>query len=206
MAPSLSNADVSAIIFLALVVLIRVRRTYRLSRGAPYTPATVFAYGGFSTVVFVLLAASTVYVAVGTWGPLALALLAPYAAIVAGAAWVAYARVRARVRLERSADGQLVYRLPVIVPAISVVLFVVRVGIEIALFGLNAIATFSIPTTVSTASLLVLVGADLVYGVSIGVLLGRGFGVRVAASRFLEGEKAGQPAQAPEAPLPDGTR
>ncbi len=190
---SLSQADTSALVVLAIIVLIMVRRTVALAQGAQYGPTRIFAYGGFSMFLFAFFAATTIYVAWGTWGPIGLALLAPYAAIVVGAALVAEPIVRRRVKFETRAGGAVYYRLPLIIPVLTLVLFVVRVAVEIWMFGLAAFASFAIPTSLSVGSLAILIAFDLVYGVSIGLLVGRGLGVRRA---FLD-----RPKDAP-APLP----
>jgi hypothetical protein len=193
MTAPLGSSDASVIVILAIIVLVMARRTYRLSQGTPYSPGRVFAYGGFSFLLFGILAASTLYVAVGTWGPIAYGLLAPYAAIIVGAVWVALPHVRARVTFERRGGGTLYYRLPLLIPVLSVVLFVARLGIEVGVFGLAAVGTISFPTSLPAGTLLVLIGADLTYGVSIGLLLGRGLGIRAAAERFLASEKRPAP-------------
>jgi hypothetical protein len=176
----LSSADASAVVVLALIVLVMVRRTYALSQGTVYGPVRVFAYSGFSMFLFGFFAASTVYVAVGTWGTAAYALLAPYAAIVAGAALAVEPRIRPLVRFEDRADGSLYYHLPLVVPVLSLGLFLARLAVEIALFGLSAIAAFSFPTTLPLGALELLIAFDLLFGLSIGLLIGRGLAVRRA--------------------------
>ena len=178
----LSSADTSAVVVLALIVLILLRRTYRLAQGAPYSPWRVFAYGGFSAVLFVFFAASTIYVALGTWGLVAYALLAPYLGVVVGSAALAEPRIRRLVSFEERGDGRTYFRLPLVVPILTVVLFLVRAAVEIWQFGLNALASFSLPTSSSVAALEILIAFDLLYGVSIGLLVGRGLAVRAAFS------------------------
>ncbi len=180
MAAPPSSDLTSVVIVLALFVWIMARRTYAVTRGTPYSGTRVFAYGALSTAIFAAFGATTIYVAVGSWGSLAVALVAPYVAVVLSAAVVATPRVERLARFERRADGRLYYRLPVIVPVISLVLFLARIGVEIGLFGLAAFATFSVPSSLSTGGLLVLISFDLLYGVSVGILLGRGLGVRRA--------------------------
>ena len=174
-----------AVLLLAIIVLVLARRTYRLSRGVAYSPANLFGYGGFSSFLFVLLGATTVYVAVGTWGPWALALVAPYAGVVAVAALAAKPRVERLVRFETRADGALYYRLPVIIPALSLALFVVRITVEVLLLGLPVLTSFALPTSLAPAALAVLIGADLLYGASVGLLVGRGLAVRSAHEAFV---------------------
>ncbi len=190
MSASLSGPEETGVVVLVLIVALMARRTYALSQGTPYSPARVFGYGGFSTLLFVLFGASTIYVAVGTWGWIGLALVAPYAGVVVASAWFVRPHVKARVQFERRADQRIYYRLPILIPVLSLVLFVVRAGVEILLFGLAAIATFTLPTSAPVATLLVLIAVDLLYGISIGMLYGRGFGVRAA---FEAGPALGAP-------------
>jgi hypothetical protein len=186
----LTAADQTGLIFLVIIVLVLARRTYTLSQGTQYSAARVFGYGGFSTLLFAYLAASTIYIAYVAWGMVALALIAPYLLVVVGAALLAEPRVRRRVTFEEREGHRLYYRLPIIIPLLSLVLFVGRVSVEIGLFGLASITSFAVPTTVSTASLAVLILADLLYGSSIGLLYGRGLGVRAAfLARSKESDK-----------------
>jgi hypothetical protein len=180
MSDATSAPVTTGVFILALIVLLMVRRTYVLSQGTPYSPVRVFGYGAFSTILFVAFGASTIYVAVGTWGWIGLALIAPYAGVVVAAALIARPRVQALVKFERRADQQLYYRLPIIVPVLTLVLFIVRAAAEIYLFGLAALVTFTFPTSAPLGTLVVLIAVDLLYGVSIGLLYGRGLGVRAA--------------------------
>jgi hypothetical protein len=176
----LSSGDTSALVFLAIIVLIMVRRTYRLAQGTPYSPVRVFGFGAFSMLLFVYFAASTIYVAIGTWGSIAYALAAPYLGVVVVAALVAEPRVRRLVRFEDRGSGAPYYQLPLVVPILSLVLFVVRLAVEIWLFGLSAIASFSFPTTLPVGALEILIAFDLLFGASIGLLIGRGLAIRRA--------------------------
>ncbi len=176
----ISSAEESAILFLVIIVLIMVRRTYALSQGTPYSTARVFGYGAFSMVLFALFAASTIYVAVGTWGPVGYALVAPYLGVVVGSALLAEPRIRPLVKFEERAGQQLYYHLPIIVPVLNLVLFIVRLGIELWLFGFSAITSFQFPTSLPLGALEILIAFDLLYGVSIGLLIGRGLAVHRA--------------------------
>lgn len=191
MSPSLSSPDTTGIVILALLVVIMVRRTYLLSQGTVYSGARIFGFGIFSTLIFVAFGASTIYIAVGTWGWVGLALVAPYAAVVLGAAWFVRPRVQALVKFERREDGRLYYRLPIIIPLLTLISFIARATAEIVLFGLTAFVTFALPTSAPLGTLVLLIAIDLLYGSSIGLLYGRGLGVRAA---FVAG-------QAHEAPL-----
>ncbi len=180
MSGSVSTPVTSGLVILAIIVFVMARRTYALTQGAQYGPTRIFAYGAFSTALFLFFAASTIYVAYGLWGPVGFALLAPYAAVPVAAAWIAIPHVRRRVRFEKRSDGLTYYRLPILLPLLSLVVFLVRVGVEIWAFGLANLFSFTFPTTLPLGTLLVLIGVDLLFGVSIGMLYGRGLAVRAA--------------------------
>lgn len=180
---SLSQADVSAIVIIAIIVFYQARRTYALYQGTTYSTIRIFAFGTFTTIFFAFFAVETLYVAVSTWGSIALALIVPYAAIVVGFAFAIEPVVHRLVKFEDLGDGQVFYRLPIVVPLMTTVLFVIRVAVQIWVLGIASIATFTIPTSLPVDALVILIVFDLVYGISVGLLYGRGFGVRRA---FLE--------------------
>jgi hypothetical protein len=178
------------------------RRTFALTRGTPYSSVRIFGYGAYSTVLFAVLAATTIYVAAGSWGPIAYGLVAAYAAVGLAVGGLVIPRVQRLVRFEPHPDGRLYYRLPVIIPALSLVLFVVRIGIEIALFGLASIENFSLPTSVGAGALYLLIGADLLFGGSVGLLYGRAFGIRAGHADYLAAHGSPTPTTPANAPLP----
>ncbi len=170
----------TSLIILAIIVLIVARRTYSMIQGARYSEVRLFAFGGFALVFFGAFAATTLYVALGVWGMIAWGLLGPYVLVVVAAAWVTAPHVRKVVRFERREGGQLYYRLPWVIPVLYLILFVARLGIEVVLFGTAALVTFSLPTSLPLVLLVILIGFDLLYGASLGLLFGRGIGVRRA--------------------------
>ena len=181
---SAASQAAPAILVLALIVLLLARRTYRLTTGVLYSPSRLFSYGGFSAFLFVLFGTTTIYVAVGTWGPVAYGLVAAYAGVVVAAAVIARPRVERLVRFETRADGQLYYMLPIIIPALTLALFVVRVTAEVLLLGFQVLVSFTLPTSLPPPELGLLIAVDLVYGSSIGMLVGRGLGVLRAHAAY----------------------
>ena len=165
------------LVILVLIVLIMARRTYAVARGTRYSAARLFGFAGFSAAIFALFASSTLYVASVEWGTTAYVLLAPYLGVVAAAAVVAEPRVRQLVRFEERDGGSPYYRLPFVVPLISFVLFLARLTVEFVVLGVAFFASATVPTSLPAASLAVLVGFDLSYGASVGLLLGRATGV-----------------------------
>ncbi len=172
-----------------------VRRTVAIIQGARYGPGRLFVFACFSSVFFVLFGASTLYVAVGTWGMAAVGLVAAYAGIVVVAAVAVVPHVARVCKLERRDDGAIYFRLPAVIPVASLVLFLARAAIEVALFGVAAFSSFTLPTSLPVDSLLVVIGFDLMYGVSIGLLFGRALGVRQAVARLVASPLPSKPLQ-----------
>jgi hypothetical protein len=186
-----------AVIVLVLIVLIIVRRTYGQIQGTPYSTGRLFGFGGFTALLFVLLAFGTIYAAVAFWGSVAYGLVAAYVAVPALAAAVAAPYVQRVVRFEPREDGSWYYRLSWHIPVLYLTLFVVRIVAEVAIFGLSAVLAYPPPTPPSAATLAVLIGVDLLFGVSFGLLVGRGIGV-YRAHRALP---SSAPASSPSPPL-----
>jgi hypothetical protein len=170
----------TSLIILVILVLVVARRTYNLVQGTPYSEPRLFAFGIFALIFFAAFAATTLYVAIGVWGSIAWALLGPYVLVVVAAAWLTAPRVRKVVRFERREGGRLYYRLPWVIPVLYLVLFVARLGIEVVLFGISSLFTFTLPTSLPIVLLATLIGFDLLYGASLGLLFGRGIGIRRA--------------------------
>jgi hypothetical protein len=196
-----SSADAStAVIVLLFIVLILARRTYLMVQGTRYSTGRLVAFGAFYVLLFVALAFTTLYAAVGTWGPDGVLLLAPYVAVPVLAAVLVVPYVRRIVRFERRDDGQWYYRLPGLIPVLYLTLFVFRILAEFAVFGIAGLAfSFPLPAPPSVGALEILIGVDLLFGFSLGLLVGRGIGV-YRAHRDLPAE----PASPAHAPLPEG--
>ncbi|MFZ3356585.1 MAG: hypothetical protein WA549_07520 [Thermoplasmata archaeon] len=186
----------TSLIILVIIVLVLARRTYNMVQGAAYSEPRLVAFGIFTLVFFEAFAATTLYVAIGVWGSIAWALLAPYVLVVVGAAWLTAPHVRQVVRFERREGDQLYCRLPWVIPVLYLVLFVTRLGIEVVLFGISSLFTFTLPTSLPVVLLAILIGFDLLYGASLGLLFGRGIGVRRAHQDL--GSSEGSPALPPE--------
>lgn len=186
-------------VILVVIILLLARRTYLAISGARYSPGQLFATAGFYVFLFALLAYSTLSAALSAWGEIAAALVIPYAIAVVGAATVATPYVRRIVRFENRA-GQLYYKLPWHVPVLVLVLFVARLGIEFAIFGASAASTFGPTTNLGPGLILVLVAIDLLFGLSLGLLLGRGIGVYQAHTRLESWAPGGGAPLAPGSP------
>ena len=177
MAPAEPTGLTSAIVVLVLLVAIFARRTYALLTGARYSPPRLFALTGFYVLLFALFGFTTLYAASDLWGADAGLLAVAYGAVVIGATWVARPYVRRIVRFEQRDRGTWYYRLPLLVPLLSLGLFVLRFGAELAIFGLSVTTSFVLPSSLPAGLVAVLVVIDLLFGASVGLLLGRAVGV-----------------------------
>ena len=196
-----SSALEGFVVFLAIIVLALARRTVRQLYGTRYSIGRLFGFAGFYVLLFALLAFGTLYAAVGAWGSSADGLIALYVAVPVASAFLAAPYVRRVVRFEQRPDGYWYYRLSWHVPVIYLVLFVARIAAEFAIFGPStAFASYPPPVPPTTLGLAILVGVDLLFGVSLGLLIGRGIGV-YRAHRDIP---ATEVAQQPSPPLPSG--
>jgi len=198
---SASGSTETAVILLAIIVLILVRRTVSVIQGTTYSAGRVFGTSVFYTVLYGALAASTIAAAVGLWGDEALLLIAPYAAVVVGAALVAAPYVRRIVHFEPNGTGGWTYRLPWTVPALYLALFIVRVVVELVVFGPAVLSTFTLPPVPATTLFLV-IGVDLLYSGSTGLLLGRAVGTYLAYREIERTPPAPPATPLPSRPLP----
>ncbi len=170
----------SLAIFLGLVVLLLARRTVRQLRGTVYSAGRLFVAAGLYVLLFAVLGGGTLYTAVGTWGTSALLLAPFYLGVPLLAAAVTAPYIRRIVKFETRADGRRYYRLSWHVPVLYLVLFAVRLAAEAAVFGPSGLTAFPPPAPPSILGLYLLVAVDLLFGVSLGLLLGRGAGVYLA--------------------------
>jgi hypothetical protein len=185
------------VIVLVFIVLILARRTYAQIQGARFSAERLAVFAGFYVLLFAALAAGTLYAALSAWGTPAYLLVLPYVAVPGVSALMAAPYIQRVVRFELRADGNWYYRLSWHIPVLYLGLFVARIAAEVAVFGGSAVlVTFPPPSPPSLAALYLLVGVDLLFGISLGLLIGRGFGVYRA-------HRALPPAEgAPPPPLP----
>jgi hypothetical protein len=199
----MSSAPPSALstelIVVAIIALVLLRRTYGQLTGARYSSGRLFGFAGFYVLIFAIFGFGTIYAAIATWGSVAYALLVPYALVPIGVAFLATPFVERIVHFERRDDGQLYYQLPWHVPVLYLVLFIARIGAEIAVYGSSA---FNVPPPAppTVLDLVILVVVDLLFATSLGLLVGRGLGVYRAHAKLPATE--GAPPSPPSPPLP----
>ena len=175
-----SGALETTLIILAVIVFVVARRTYAQVAGATYSPVRLYGFAALAGVFFLLFASSTALLAFATWGGLAAIVIVADGVALAGCAVGARPQVQRAVRFETRPDGLVYYRLPWVIPVLYLVLFVARLGVEFLLLGPGAFGTFGGSSHVAPTVLLVLIGFDLLYAVSLGLLLGRAAGVSAA--------------------------
>jgi len=189
------------IAILVLLIAMIVRRTVLQMQGARFSVGRLFVFAGLYVLLFVAFAFTTLFAAVVAWGTTAYLFVVPYALIPALAAFFAAPYVRRIVRFERRENGEWYYRLSWHIPILYLALFTARIAAEVAVFGLAGVEfTIPPPAPPSVGALEILVGVDLMFAVSLGLLVGRGVGV-VLAHRNLP-KDAAHPTLPPSPPLP----
>ncbi len=202
MAAGISSSTETEVILLALIVFILVRRTVLMVQGTRFAPMRLFAFAGVYVLLFIALAFATLYAAVGTWRLEGYLLVLPYAAVpVVGAIAVA-PYVQRIVHFELRPDGAAYYQLSWHIPALYLALFVTRFVAEIVVYGPSAAFDVPPPAPPSTEALYVLIGVDLLFALSLGLLVGRGLGVYRAHRAWAE--TAGNSPKPPSPPLAGG--
>ncbi len=193
---SFSSADSTTLIVVVVVILILARRVARMVSGAPVSTGRLFGYAAVFLGLFVLLAVAD-YAITPWW---------LYAAMAAAAIVVAVAVlpwVERSVEIYRGPLGQWYYRLGVIIPALYVALFAVRIVLDFTVLGLTNPfgASVSAPTGLAFVAFAVV---NILFAASTGMLVGRSVGVYRALQKAETTSRAigtaGPPAAAP--PLP----
>lgn len=191
-APSESSVE-SALLLVGIFVLVLGRRSYAMVRGTPYSPTRIYGFAAFALVVYLLFAASTFVLAYAELGLLTVALAAPYVLVVVASAALARPHVHRVVRFETRVDGLTYYRIPWLVPAAYLALFAARFALEVLLFGTPSLFVSGASPTAPSGTLALLVVFDLLYGASLGLLVGRSQGI-------VDAFRERGPASAPPAP------
>jgi uncharacterized membrane protein YuzA (DUF378 family) len=197
--PSFLTTDV---IIFVIIILILARRTYLMVSGTQYSAPRLFTFAGFYVLIFGLLGAETIDLFYALWGTTALALVVAYAVVPIVAAFLIAPHVQRMVQFEQRPGGAWYYRLSWHIPVLYLALFVVRFGAELAILGPNAfVISFPPPAVPSFLDLVLLFGVDMLFAVSLGLLVGRGIGVYRAHEEMVKkGETP--PAPPPSPPLP----
>jgi len=192
-AEALSGADATSVVLFAIIVLIIVRRVIGMVRGSAVRPARMFAVAALlvGLLAFTLLLSN---------GQLPVWAYAVDAAVLVVASVLATGWVRRRVVLDWK-DGAWTYRLGPLLPVVYLVLFVVRLTLDIVVLGTNPFAgTPPSPAPLTGYTLGIVAVVDALFAFSTGLLVGRTVGVYL---EYRARSAAGPPSPA-GAPPPAG--
>jgi hypothetical protein len=169
MAFTLSGADESALVFLALIVLIIGRRVAMMVRGAPVRTERILATAVLFSALFVLVLAES-YFQVPWWT------YAIDAAVLAVTIVLTIGYVRRHVVFEQR-DGAWYYRLHPVIVVAYLVLFVVRLALDLVVLGINPFAPPTSGPALAGTTLVLVAVVDALFSLSTGLLIGRSVGV-----------------------------
>jgi hypothetical protein len=176
---AVSSGDVSTTLFFVVILaLIYTRRIVLSYTGTPVSGTRIALYSAFVGLLFTF-AVLTGYTLVPWY------VYPVLAAALAGAFLVAEPYVRGRVVLEERSPGRWVYKLSPVVPLVYIVLFVVRLLLDLFVLNVDPLTYSYGSITVSSGAIWVLVAVDLLFAISTGLILGRNIGVyRVYAAKL----------------------
>jgi hypothetical protein len=172
----------------ALLFLLVIRRSILLARGVPYSTNRLIVQGLLYVILFAFTIAFDVSV-LPVWT------FALDGAILAAGAVVAAVHVRRGTVFTQREDGVWMYRLGILLPAIYLALWAVRVAVEIVVLP-DAFGTTGPLPALDNLQQFALAGVDALFSFSAGLLLGRSFGVY----RAYEDRPRGPPTVPPSAP------
>jgi hypothetical protein len=158
-------------ILLAIIVLVIVRRTYRMIQGARASPGYLFGFLGLYLVLLAFTLVSTIVLL-----PTYSAILDIVLVVIAGLA--GYRWVLRHAKLEKRANGEWYYRLGPIIPIVYLVLFITRLTIDLVVLGLDPFDFYGSGTVSLTQTQIdITILVDALFALSTGLLAARSFGV-----------------------------
>lgn len=164
-----TSAQATEIAVTLLIVLIVGRRVVGMVQGTVLSVPRLFGFAA----VFVALWGIVIFGSIPT--PPWYSLLDDVVAVVA-TALIATPLVERRVVLEHRPNGDWVYKLPVVVPALYLGLFVIRVVVELFVVGTTPFGGASTVTLSPTQSGILQV-VDVLFSISVGLLVARSWAV-----------------------------
>ncbi len=182
-----SGAGYSSVyIFLAILVLLVIRRLYRVVRGSRVSKGRTIAFA----LYYVAFACGLIAISV-LFGGVSPEYLAVYAIVGAVGVYAAYTFSNKRIGFWKGGDGAIYYRGAVIVYVIYVVALIARIALDIVFIGPQAF-TFSVgPTAPSVSSTAVAAGivTDVLLALCSGLLTGRNLRVLKRYNLILAGKE-----------------
>ena len=176
----------TAAIVLVIVVFIVGRRVVAMVRGTPISPARLFGATALFTALFAVFVAEE-FLLLPWFVPVA---DVGVAVVVAAAA---SPLVRRRVEVYRDAAGTWHYRLGYAIPVVYLALFGVRLLVDVLVLGVDPFAGPPAPVPLAPLQVLLLSVVDALFAVSMGLLLGRTFGVYSAYRAAVRRDPAARP-------------
>ncbi len=161
-----ASAQSASIVLLALVVFVVGRRAVGMARGTTLSLPRLFGFTALYAFIFAVLALEELV-------QFPVAVVAVNVAIVGAVAVLSYPFVRRRVVVYTDPNGGWSYRVGYVVPLVYLVLFVVRLAIDLAVLGQIPFTFAPVAPQLSPASLAVVLSVDALFAGSTGLLLAR---------------------------------
>ncbi|MCI4322437.1 MAG: hypothetical protein L3K03_00185 [Thermoplasmata archaeon] len=161
-----------------LILFLVARRAYQMYMGVTYSAPRLYLV----MVLYGFLLALTLG---ETYALFPWYATAADVAIVVATAWLFTAHAASTVVFETGPTGVRKYRLPISLVLVYIVLFAVRLAIEVVYFpSLITDGTAPAAGTISTVAFVALATVDALFAFSTGLLFGRGLGVVRAHDRL----------------------
>ena len=157
-------------LLVAIVVFLFVRRIIASVRGTRLSEGRLFGYAALLGGIFALTTFAGITILPWYAVPLDLA-------VVAALGVVSYLHVQERVVIERVGPDQWIYRLGPLIPIVYLVLFVVRLGLDLAMLNVQPFGPSGLPVSLSPTTTVVFLVVDVLFAASTGLSIGRSVGV-----------------------------
>ena len=160
----------ATVLLVALVVFVFVRRILASLRGTRLSEGRLFGYAALVGAIFVLTTFAGITIL--PWYSFVLD-----AAVAAGLAVVSYLHVQPRVVIERVGPDRWIYRLGPLIPILYLVLFVIRLGLDLVVLNIQPFGTSALPASLTPTTIAVFLIVDVLFAASTGLSIGRSVGV-----------------------------
>jgi hypothetical protein len=190
----------STVFVLAVFLVLVLRRAYRTARGTRLSRGRLFVYAGFYLLLLVAQLFLT-YLILPWWTvPLDLGVVAVGAVLFTG-------YTRRRVEIYQDPKGRWMYRLGAQAAVLYVVLYVLRIALEVVYFP--SFVSFGPPTgappSIGPLAVGILLLVDTLLSLSTGFLLGRLAGIELRYGELLRNPPVSPPSErGGGTPLPSG--
>jgi len=156
----------TAVVFLAIIILLVLRRVYRSYRGMRFSSSRTVAFAVFYVAIGLLFSILSFFEGVS------LLFAVPYTALLLAAAFWSYRYTDRRISFWKGGDGSVYFKGGVILYLIYVVALIARLSIDIVVFG-PSFDPFTSGEVLSSNGLYATVATDLLLMFGLGLLIGR---------------------------------